>query len=105
MIRNFMQNDGAIYGICQNATGVLRIDVKNQTATIHGDFPQGGHKWHGGVKAPDGSIWGIPANADQVLKVRPRPCIFGNRTIASDAYLLNRLSQVRNQKFLHLAVP
>jgi len=64
-------SDGAIYGINQNATGVLRIDPENQRVTTHGDFPEGRYKWHGGVVGPDGCIYGIPAHANKVLKVKP----------------------------------
>jgi isopenicillin N synthase-like dioxygenase len=63
--------DDGIYGINQNAKGVLRIDPTLQQVTSHGDFQEGGHKWHGGVLGPDGCIYGIPAHADSVLKVVP----------------------------------
>lgn len=67
------KHDGAIYGICQNATGVLRIDPVEQNATIHGNYPCGGYKWHGAVNHPDGNVYGIPAHADTVLKLIPGP--------------------------------
>lgn len=63
--------DDAIYGINQNAKGILRIDPKTQSVTVHGDFPEGQFKWHGGVLGPDGCIYGIPAHADTVLKIEP----------------------------------
>ena len=36
-----------------------------------GNLPGGGWKWHGGVTGRDGCIYGIPANADTVLKINP----------------------------------
>ena len=63
--------DDAIYGINQNAKGILRIDPSTQNVTVFGDFPEGQHKWHGGVVGPDGCIYGIPAHADTVLKIEP----------------------------------
>ncbi|KAI2490227.1 hypothetical protein MHU86_24356 [Fragilaria crotonensis] len=63
--------DDAIYGINQNAKGILRIDPGTQKVTVHGDFPEGQFKWHGGVLGPDGCIYGIPAHADTVLKIEP----------------------------------
>ena len=75
--------DGAIYGICNNARGVLRINVQDQTVEVHyptivddatgkeipQPLPEGGYKWHGGVVAPNGIIYGIPAHSDRVLRV------------------------------------
>lgn len=63
--------DGCIYGVNQNAKGILRIDPETQSVTVHGDFPEGCYKWHGGVVGPDGCIYGIPAHADTVLKIEP----------------------------------
>lgn len=63
--------DDAIYGINQNAKSILRIDPGTQRVTLHGDFPEGHYKWHGGVLGPDGCIYGIPAHADTVLKIIP----------------------------------
>ena len=35
--------------LSNSAKGILRIDPKSQQVTIHGDFGEGGYKWHGGV--------------------------------------------------------
>eukprot|EP00934_Nitzschia_sp_Nitz4_P005219 Nitzschia sp. Nitz4//scaffold357_size15932//14071//15789//NITZ4_008876-RA/size15932-processed-gene-0.28-mRNA-1//1//CDS//3329548986//5209//frame0 len=89
------KQDGAIYGIPQNASGVLRItptevsvhgqDViaeehvelteslqepeTDNYATEHGLF--GNHKWHGGAAAHNGDIVCVPANANSVLCITP----------------------------------
>ena len=64
-----MGRDGCIYGVAQNACGVLRIDPFNATAEIIGDLKPGGNKWHGGLADHLGNIWGVPANADSILKI------------------------------------
>lgn len=74
---------GAIFGIPANATGVLKIvpacavhgvdggsDAEDEVSVV-GDFPEGGYKWHGGVVAPNDTIWGVPAHSDTVLRIRP----------------------------------
>jgi len=85
--------DGAIYCIPQNAQGVLRIDASgvnykgdvthdhnglppsSQEArvlvTCHGNYPLGGHKWHGAAASADGTIVSVPNNADNVLCIKP----------------------------------
>lgn len=50
---------------------MLKIDPFNQTTTMMGKLEPGGWKWHGGVVGPDGCIYGIPANADTVLRIDP----------------------------------
>ena len=50
---------------------MLKIDPKQQQVSTIGTLPGGGWKWHGGVTGPDGCIYGIPANADTVLKIDP----------------------------------
>lgn len=64
------KQDGAIYGIPQNASGVLRIHP-TEGITVHGDFGTDNHKWHGGAAADNGVIVSVPANADTVLCVTP----------------------------------
>lgn len=62
--------DGCIYGMPYTATGVLRIDPKNDSVEILGNFPHGGWKWHGGLLAPQtGVIYAFPAHSNQVLCV------------------------------------
>lgn len=62
--------DGAIYGIPQNSAHVLRIHP-NDGVTLHGNFGDGGHKWHGASTTPDGTIVCVPSNADSVLCIKP----------------------------------
>jgi hypothetical protein len=74
--------DGCIYGIPLHAETVLKIDpTTDEVTTMGGPFKSevdgdGEHcsggstfKWHGGVVATDGCIYGIPANAESVLKI------------------------------------
>ena len=61
----------AIYGIPACAGGVLRIGLPNGDVSVVGSVPEGGWKWHGGVVGADGCIYGIPAHADEVLKIDP----------------------------------
>lgn len=62
--------NGSIYGIPQNARGVLKITPETGECKIIGDLGEGGWKFHGGLVAGDGSlIFGIPCNADCVLKI------------------------------------
>lgn len=63
------KQDGAIYGIPQNASGVLRITPDK--VTVHGDFGENMHNWHGGAAAANGVIVSVPANADNVLCITP----------------------------------
>ena len=75
------KQDGAIYGIPHDAANVLRIHP-TEGVTLHGDYPLGGHKWHGASAAPDGTIVGVPANADSVLCIvpgSPAPTSFADR--------------------------
>jgi hypothetical protein len=39
--------DGCIYGMPYTATGVLRINPRNDSVQILGNYPSGGYKWHG----------------------------------------------------------
>ncbi|CAE7362512.1 unnamed protein product, partial [Symbiodinium pilosum] len=63
------KHDQAIYGIPHNSPHVLRISPS--AITVHGDYGDGGHKWHGASPAPNGDIVSVPANADSVLIIRP----------------------------------
>lgn len=61
--------DGCIYGIPYTATGVLRIDPRNDTVQVLGDFV-GPYKWHGGLLAKTtGVIYAFPAHANEVLAI------------------------------------
>ena len=62
--------DGCIYGMPYTATGVLRINPKNDSVEILGNFPSGGWKWHGGLLSPEtGVIYAFPAHSNEVLCV------------------------------------
>ena len=63
-------HDSAIYGIPHDSPNVLRIHPTTGV-TLHGNYPGGGHKWHGAARASNGDIVSVPANADSVLVIRP----------------------------------
>ena len=54
-----------------NATAVLKIDPATDQVSNIGELDPGGFKWHGGVTAPNGCIYGIPSHSDSVLKIDP----------------------------------
>ena len=71
--------NGAIYGIPQTATGVLKISpgarradgsVGEDAVTVVGEgtLGEGGWKWHGGVLVGT-AIYAFPNNHDRVLKI------------------------------------
>jgi hypothetical protein len=64
-----VESNGAIYCVPQNSPHVLRIHP--DSITLHGDYGDGGHKWHGAAKADDGTIVCIPNNVDRVLLISP----------------------------------
>eukprot|EP00928_Gymnodinium_smaydae_P005669 TRINITY_DN11936_c0_g1_i1.p1 TRINITY_DN11936_c0_g1~~TRINITY_DN11936_c0_g1_i1.p1 ORF type:complete len:457 (-),score=94.72 TRINITY_DN11936_c0_g1_i1:52-1371(-) len=65
--------NGSIYGIPQCARGVLKIVPETGECSVLGDLGEGGWKYHGGLATPDGLIvYGIPCNADSVLKIDTR---------------------------------
>ena len=60
--------DGCIYAPPYTATGVLRIDPRNDNVQVIGNFPYGGYKWHGGLLAKStGVIYAFPAHSNEVL--------------------------------------
>jgi hypothetical protein len=63
-------SDGAIYCVPQNSPYVLRIHPEK--ITVHGNWDEGGHKWHGAVKSPHNDvIVCVPNNVDRVLCITP----------------------------------
>eukprot|EP00241_Pyramimonas_parkeae_P023212 CAMPEP_0114318116 /NCGR_PEP_ID=MMETSP0059-20121206/24365_1 /TAXON_ID=36894 /ORGANISM="Pyramimonas parkeae, Strain CCMP726" /LENGTH=264 /DNA_ID=CAMNT_0001444693 /DNA_START=234 /DNA_END=1025 /DNA_ORIENTATION=+ len=94
-LRGALARDRAIYGIPSNADCVLRIvpptrpGEEPRVETIpdynprgrskeemkqlesHFAFLKGQWKWHGAVLGKDGVLYGIPSNADKVLRVVP----------------------------------
>ena len=73
--------DGSIYGVPTNSKQVLRISAGE--VELIGEVFQGDwtlclsdfkwvlklRKWHGGVLCGDGCIYGIPCNAQCILKI------------------------------------
>ena len=67
--------DGCIYGIPYVASGILRIDPRNDTVQALGDF-DGPYKWHGGLLAKaTGVIYAFPAHSNEVLTIDTNPNI------------------------------
>uniref|UniRef100_A0A7S4Q9U4 DUF6923 domain-containing protein n=1 Tax=Alexandrium monilatum TaxID=311494 RepID=A0A7S4Q9U4_9DINO len=73
-------DDGAIYGIPGSAKTVLKIVPETGQVTTIGDLrgphvrsslPGNRFKWLRGIRAGDGAIYGIPSNAEAVLKIVP----------------------------------
>ena len=76
--------DGNLYAIPCNAASVLRVDVEKakmgKNATVKSEaisyigkdvIKDGVNKYYGGITGPDGNIYGVPYNADRVLKIIP----------------------------------
>ncbi|CAK9117263.1 unnamed protein product [Durusdinium trenchii] len=62
--------DGCIYGVPTNSAQVLQITCATGQVDLIGEVFKGDWKWHGGVYCPqDQSIYGIPCNAECVLKI------------------------------------
>jgi hypothetical protein len=71
-------SDGNIYGIPSNADSVLKIVPSTGEVSTIGDVrgvtphrEDGKYKWLGGVLGSDGAIYGMPGDADVVLKIMP----------------------------------
>jgi hypothetical protein len=81
-------SDRCIYGIPQNANGVLKINPVTQDCTILGDgvLGDGMWKWHSGLAINGGrQIIGFPINADTFLVIdveEGRLSTVGDDTIA-----------------------
>ena len=77
-LRGIRTKAGTILGIPAWATSVLEITPATGEVTTIGDLrpPDGNMKkwkwmWHGAAAGLDGNIYGIPSNANEVLKVDP----------------------------------
>ncbi|CAD7928562.1 unnamed protein product [Amoebophrya sp. A120] len=79
-LRGVLASDGCVYGIPSHGESVLRIFTSktNQHRERYNEveqlYPDSGPmkgiwKWHGGILGQDGNIYGVPCNADQVLKI------------------------------------
>ncbi|KAG8468134.1 hypothetical protein KFE25_007186 [Diacronema lutheri] len=62
----------SVFCIPQKAERVLRIDATSDTTSLIGPSLGAMHnKWYGGLRSPDGAIWGVPTNASACLKIVP----------------------------------
>lgn len=60
--------DGAVYSPPYSATGVLRIDPKDDSVEVLGTFEPGRYHWHGGLLCRrTGRIYAFPAHSNEVL--------------------------------------
>ena len=61
------------YGIPMHADAVLKVTPRVLESKIQllGDLPSSQYKWHGGVLAPNGKIYGVPCYASTVLCIDP----------------------------------
>jgi len=62
-------HDACIYGAPYTASGILRIDPKDDSVEVLGDFGSGEWKWHGGVLCSNGCIFCFPSHSDYALKI------------------------------------
>jgi hypothetical protein len=97
-------SDRCIYGIPQNANGVLKINPVTQDCTILGDgvLGDGMWKWHSGLAINGGrQIIGFPINADTFLVIdveEGRLSTVGDDTIFKSGR--HRIPQDRRYKYL-----
>ena len=61
--------DGCIYGAPYTASGILKIDPKDDTVHVIGDFGISEWKWHGGVLCKNGAIFCFPSHSSYALKI------------------------------------
>jgi len=75
-----LSQDGTVYGIPGSASNVLKIVPNTGEVSLLGQLrgpfmkssiPANKFKWLRGILAGDGAIYGIPSNAEAVLKIDP----------------------------------
>ena len=70
----FTQSGDALYGMPSHARYVLRLDLANgEVRALPGPTLMGKFKWLRGVRAADGSVYGIPACGVGVLRISAEP--------------------------------
>jgi len=70
----FTQSGDALYGMPSHARYVLRLDLASgEIRALPGPPLMGKFKWLRGVRAADGSVYGIPACGVGVLRIGPEP--------------------------------
>ena len=73
--------DGNIYGVPGSAKSVVKVNVSTQEVSEIGHNMKGPYietslrknqfKWLRGARGKDGAIYGVPSNANQVLRITP----------------------------------
>ena len=71
-LRGARMESGDTIGVPSNADCILRISATGDVSTFGDrDLLSGFWKWHGGILAPNGSLYACPCNSDRVLKIAP----------------------------------
>ena len=65
--------DGCIYCAPYTAGGILRINPKDDSVSIHGEFGLSEWKWHGGVLCENGAIFCFPSHSSYALRINTAP--------------------------------
>ena len=66
----YCKQNGCVYAFPSHGTAVLKINTRNNDSveTI-GNLSDQKYKWGGGTVDSEGNIWGMPSDADSVLKI------------------------------------
>jgi hypothetical protein len=75
-------DDGNIYGVPGSAKCVIKVHVETQQVSemghnlkgpyIETTYPKNQFKWLRGARGRDGAIYGVPSNANKVLRITPQ---------------------------------
>lgn len=68
-----LKSGDTVYGIPACARSVLKIETQmgqEPKVSCIGELEDGGWKWHGGVVCADGTVFGAPSNAHEVLRIK-----------------------------------
>jgi hypothetical protein len=75
-------DDGNIYGVPGSAKCVVKVHVETQQVSemghnlkgpyIETTYPKNQFKWLRGARGRDGAIYGVPSNANKVLRITPQ---------------------------------
>lgn len=65
VLPNYYENNWAVTKLWWDSN----ISVQTETVALVGATVSGSEKWHGGVLAPNGCIYGLPSQATTVLKI------------------------------------
>ena len=90
-----------MYGVPSDSSCILRIDPRTDAVTTfgHGCVPSDKNKWQGGVLAPDGCVYCIPADARSVLRIDTNPGVIdaGLEAAAAAVTLIGDLPETKDK--------